>query len=325
MSDVGKESRRSRSGEMVTCCGCVGCCCGCFCICCLCNALRPLKATVCIIAFCILRYLFVNSDLYQQFTLEPSESPNPTASMDLYVESSVWQSVFQWFLVVTAVLLAPQQRRGAALARGGSWLLFLYGGAWAQGREWAGQEAWHWVRIAAQYLFLAKSWEDISSYRLPHLLSLPSYCLISSLYLYFPPDFPFSVWGLCCAMSLLCIRYICALFVYLCTACLASEVELNLSKAQMRPKSLTALYESSLSGVLALGLIAAIVVWLSLAPWLYELLDWEPPWVLGVVDPLVVGLGVWQPKREKWALAGEVVALGLSIEVWKALFALHPF
>lgn len=313
---------------MVTCCVCLGCCCGCCCVYCLCDALKPLKATVCLVVFCVLRYILVNSDLYQQLTLETSlESLNSAVSVDLYADSSVWKSVFLCFLVVTAVLLVPRQRRGMALARGSCWLLFLYGSNWTgQVRDWVGEMTWYWVWIAAQYLFLAKTWEEIYSYRLPHFLSIPVYCLLSYLYLYFPcvsallPAFP-SLWELCCALFSLCLRYIGVLFVYFWAALLASTAHFSLSKAKSRPQSLSALYDSSISLISALCVLAVLVLWLSLAPWLYELLDWEPPWALVVVDPLGVAMvvAVWRPETQKWALAGEIVTLGLSIEVWKAL------
>lgn len=315
---------------MVTCCGCLGCCCGCLCICGLCASLKPKNATIILILLCVIRYFFVNSDFYQQFTLENSlKSIDLTASSSLSINNSVWKAVVWVVFAGISVQNLPLHRQRRAVIRSGCWLLFLYEYEWGNGlREWTGEVTCYWVWIVMQYIFLAKTWEEVKSSQPLHILLVPSYFLAAYVYLHYSSLFPSlpslsSVWELACLLFSLFIRYTGVWFAYQIAAILALAAQNYLSPLRDPTGTRTHPYRHSLNGATALCILASIVVWLDIVSWLYEVLDLESPWVLTAVEPLTVTVvaAACTLELSKEAVAGQIVAILLSIEVWKVLLA----
>ena len=271
----------------------------------------------------------MNSDFYQQFTLESSLGRiDLTATSSLSVNNSAWKAVVWVVFAGVSVQRLPPHRQKKAIIRSGCWLLFLYEYEWGVSlREWTGEETWYWVWIVMQYIFLAKTWEEIKSSQPLHILLVPSYLLTAYAYLHYYSLFPSlpalsSLWDLACLLFSLSIRYVGVGLAYLIAASLASGAH-NFLSLTHNPNTRTHPYQHSLNGAIALCLLASIVVWLALVSWLYEVLDLEVPWVLTAVDPLTVAVLAAGCTLElsKEAIAGQMLAISLSIGVWKALLA----
>jgi hypothetical protein len=179
-----------------------------------------------------------------------------------------------------------------------------------------------------QYIFLAKTWEEINASQPLHILLVPSYFLAAYIYLHYSSLFPSlpslsSVWDLVCLLFFLFIRYTGVWLAYQIAAVLALEAQNYLSPVRNPTETRTHPYRQSLNGVTALLILASMMVWLHIVPWLYEVLDLESPWVLTVVEPLTatVVAAACTLELSKEAMAGQIVAILLSVEVWKALLA----